>query len=73
MKPSPTPIPRWKRRLNKCITTTVTPVIPGQHPHNCPFCRGTKLVWYADRRHGMVQMPCPAFSKLHHPEPETFD
>ena len=61
---------RWKRRLNRGPVTQVTPVVPGQHPHNCPLCRGTKMVWYTDRKHGPLQLPCPAFSPKIHPAPE---
>ena len=62
--------PRWTKRLNRGPVAQASPVVPGQHPTNCPLCRGSKLVWYTDRQHGQIQLPCPAFSTKQHNAPE---
>lgn len=60
------PVPKWQRRLNRVITAKVQPTVPGEHPVNCPVCRGTLKVWYVDRVHGQIQLPCPAYGgKIH--------
>lgn len=59
--------PRWTKRLNRGPVTKATPTKPGEHPSNCPFCRGALVVNYADRAHGIIQLPCPAYGGKQHP------
>ena len=59
------PEPKWRRRLRVAVAKVV-PTVPGEHPRNCPVCRGKLVVNYSDRIHGIIQLPCPAYGgKIH--------
>lgn len=58
-------------RYNRMPTAPADPTKMGEHPKNCPVCRGKMLIPYADRRHGIIMLPCPAYGgKIHPVEPK---
>lgn len=55
-------------KLNVIPTKPAQPTAMGEHPKNCPVCRGALHIPYADRVHGIIMLPCPAYSGKIHPK-----